>query len=80
MNFYDQLKPKYKKRLFEHSKNYTVIDDSLIPDLKKCYNYSDLSMRLLKDLLIWLDIESFKLSGWDLLYGEFLIKENNLKN
>lgn len=72
-SLYKQLKPEFKKRLNENVKRYQSVQIIKYTLMSKTM-WSQLTVENVKDLMLWADIDSRKMTIDSLVYGENIIK------
>ena len=69
---YQRLKPEIKAKLKQNSQKYEFGPREVIAELHRFTMYNDLTMRTIKDLLIWGDVNEFEWDRVDFKYGNKL--------
>jgi hypothetical protein len=77
---YQRLKPEIKARLKENSQKYEFGPREVIAELHRFTMYNDLTMRTIKDLLIWGDVNEFEWDRVDFKYGSKLFTDGKIDN
>ena len=72
-NLYQQLKPEFKKTLNENVKRYQSVQIIKYTLMSKTM-WSQLTIENVKDLMLWANIDSRKMTIDSLCYGENIIK------
>ena len=72
-SLYKQLKHEFKKRLNENVKRYQSVQIIKYTLMSKTM-WSQLTVENVKDLMLWADIDSRKMTIDSLVYGENIIK------
>lgn len=75
---YQRLKPEIKAKLKENSQKYEFGPREVIAELHRFTMYNDLTMRTVKDLLIWGDIDEFEWDRVDFKYGNKLFTDGKV--
>lgn len=75
---YQKLKPEIKVKLKENSKKYELGPREVIAELHRFTMYNDLTMRTIKDLLIWGDVNEFEWDRIDFKYGRKLFNDDRI--
>ena len=73
-NLYKQLKPKFRKALNENCKNYKSVN-RIKYNLMSKTQWQDLSITDVKDLVLWANLDTRKLTIDGMLYGDNIIKK-----
>lgn len=71
-NLYQQLKPEVKLELKKQLREYPESTRIIIAELHRFYNYSDLTIKTVKDICIYAGLNEHKWSAYDWKYGESL--------
>ena len=71
---YKQLKPKFRKALKENCKNYKSVNRIKYYLMSKT-QWQDLSITDVKDLVLWANLDTRKLTIDGMLYGDNIIKQ-----
>ena len=66
---YEMLKPEIKAKLKENAQKYEYGPREVIAELHRFTSYNDLTMRVIKDLIIWGDVHEYEWSRLDFKYG-----------
>lgn len=77
---YQMLKPEIKAKLKENLQKYEYGPREVIAELHRFTCYNDLTMRTIKDLIIWGDINEFKWDRIDLKYGTKLFTDGKTRD
>ena len=77
---YQRLKPEIKARLKENSQKYKLGPREVIAELHRFTMYNDLTMRTIKDLLIWGDVNEFEWDRIDFKYGTKLFTDEKTRD
>ena len=72
-NLYKQLKPKFRKALNENCKKYESVSRIKYVLMSKTL-WQELSIANIKDLVLWADLDTRKLTIDGMLYGDNIIK------
>jgi len=72
---YQRLKPEIKAKLKENSQKYEFGPREVIAELHRFTLYNDLTMRTIKDLLVWGDVDEFEWNRIDFKYGNKLFTD-----
>jgi len=75
---YQRLKPEIKAKLKENSQKYEYGPREVIAELHRFTLYNDLTMRTIKDLLIWGDVNEFEWDRVDFKYGNKLFTDGKV--
>jgi len=75
---YQRLKPEIKAKLKENSQKYEFGPREVIAELHRFTLYNDLTMRTIKDLLIWGDVNEFEWDRVDFKYGNKLFTDGKV--
>lgn len=73
-NLYKQLKPKFRKALNENCKKYESVSRIKYNLMSKTL-WQDLSITDVKDLVLWANLDTRKLTIDGMLYGDEIIKK-----
>ncbi len=73
-NLYKQLKPKFRKALNENCKKYESVSRIKYTLMSKTL-WQELSIADVKDLVLWADLDTRKLTIDGMLYGDEIIKK-----
>jgi len=73
-NLYKQLKPKFRKALNENCKKYESVSRIKYTLMSKTL-WQELSIANIKDLVLWADLDTRKLTIDGMLYGDEIIKK-----
>jgi hypothetical protein len=73
-NLYKQLKPKFRKALNENCKKYESVNRIKYTLMSKTL-WQELSIANIKDLVLWADLDTRKLTIDGMLYGDEIIKK-----
>ena len=73
-NLYKQLKPKFRKALNENCKKYESVSRIKYMLMSKTL-WQELSIANIKDLVLWADLDTRKLTIDGMLYGDEIIKK-----
>mgnify|MGYP003128133371 FL=1 len=71
-NLYEQLKPEVKLELKKQLRKYPTSTRVIIAELHRWTNYSDLTIRTIKDLCIYASLNEHSWDVYDWKYGEKL--------
>ena len=77
---YQRLKPEIKAKLKENAQKYEFGPREVIAELHRFTMYNDLTMRTIKDLLIWGDVNEFEWDRIDFKYGNELFIDGKIDN
>ena len=77
---YQRLKPEIKAKLKQNSQKYEFGPREVIAELHRFTMYNDLTMRTIKDLLIWGDVNEFEWDRVDFKYGNKLFADDKIDN
>tara|TARA_Y100000766_G_C18466530_1_gene393096 strand:- start:41 stop:295 length:255 start_codon:yes stop_codon:yes gene_type:complete len=77
---YQRLKPEIKAKLKENAQKYEYGPREVIAELHRFTLYNDLTMRTIKDLLIWGDVNEFEWDRIDFKYGNELFIDGKIDN
>lgn len=77
---YQRLKPEIKAKLKENSQKYEFGPREVIAELHRFTMYNDLTMRTIKDLLIWGDVNEYEWDRIDFKYGNELFIDGKIDN
>ncbi len=77
---YQRLKPEIKAKLKENAQKYEYGPREVIAELHRFTMYNDLTMRTIKDLLIWGDVNEFEWDRIDFKYGNELFIDGKIDN
>ena len=72
-NLYKQLKPEFRKQLNENCKQYESVNRIKYTLMSKTL-WQDLSVNDIKDLVLWANLDTRKLTIDGMLYGDNIIK------
>ena len=72
-NLYKQLKPEFRKQLNENCKQYKSVNRIKYTLMSKTL-WQDLSVSDIKDLVLWANLDTRKLTIDGMLYGDNIIK------
>ncbi len=75
---YQRLKPEIKAKLKQNLQKYEHGPREVIAELHRFTMYNDLTMRTIKDLLIWGDVDEFEWDRIDYKYGDKLFKDGKV--
>ena len=75
---YQRLKPEIKANLKQNLQKYEHGPREVIAELHRFTSYNDLTMRTIKDLLMWGDINEFKWDRIDFKYGDKLFTDGKV--
>ena len=73
-NLYKQLKPKFRKALNENCKKYESVSRIKYTLMSKTL-WQELSIANIKDLVLWANLDTRKLTIDGMLYGDEIIKK-----
>ena len=73
-NLYKQLKPKFRKALNENCKKYESVNRIKYMLMSKTL-WQELSIANIKDLVLWANLDTRKLTIDGMLYGDNIIKQ-----
>ena len=73
-NLYKQLKPKFRKALNENCKKYESVNRIKYTLMSKTL-WQELSIANIKDLVLWANLDTRKLTIDGMLYGDEIIKK-----
>tara|TARA_R100000329_G_scaffold47999_2_gene44545 strand:- start:355 stop:582 length:228 start_codon:yes stop_codon:yes gene_type:complete len=73
-NLYKQLKPKFRKALNENCKKYESVSRIKYMLMSKTL-WQELSIANIKDLVLWANLDTRKLTIDGMLYGDEIIKQ-----
>ena len=73
-NLYKQLKPKFRKALNENCKKYESVNRIKYTLMSKTL-WQELSIANIKDLVLWANLDTRKLTIDGMLYGDNIIKQ-----
>ena len=73
-NLYKQLKPKFRKALNENCKKYESVSRIKYMLMSKTL-WQELSIANIKDLVLWANLDTRKLTIDGMLYGDEIIKK-----
>ena len=73
-NLYKQLKPKFRKALNENCKKYESVSRIKYNLMSKTL-WQELSITDVKDLVLWANLDTRKLTVDGMLYGDEIIKK-----
>ena len=73
-NLYKQLKPKFRKALNENCKKYESVSRIKYMLMSKTL-WQELSIANIKDLVLWANLDTRKLTIDGMLYGDNIIKQ-----
>lgn len=74
------LKPEIKAKLKENAQKYEYGPREVIAELHRFTSYNDLTMRTIKDLMIWGDVNEYKWDRIDFKYGDKLFTDGKIDN
>ena len=74
------LKPEIKAKLKENAQKYEYGPREVIAELHRFTSYNDLTMRVIKDLIIWGDVNEYKWDRIDFKYGDKLFTNGKIDN
>ena len=74
------LKPEIKAKLKENAQKYEYGPREVIAELHRFTSYNDLTMRVIKDLIIWGDVNEYKWDRIDFKYGDKLFTDGKIDN
>jgi len=77
---YQRLKPEIKAKLKQNSQKYEFGPREVIAELHRFTMYNDLTMRTIKDLMIWGDINEYEWDRIDFKYGNKLFTDGKIDN
>ena len=77
---YQRLKPEIKAKLKQNLQKYELGPREVIAELHRFTMYNDLTMRTIKDLLIWGDVNEFEWDRVDFKYGSKLFNDEKIDN
>ena len=77
---YQRLKPEIKAKLKQNSQKYEFGPREVIAELHRFTMYNDLTMRTIKDLLIWGDVNEFEWDRIDFKYGTKLFTDEKTRD
>jgi hypothetical protein len=77
---YQRLKPEIKAKLKQNLQKYEHGPREVIAELHRFTMYNDLTMRTIKDLLIWGDVNEFEWDRIDFKYGNELFIDGKIDN
>tara|TARA_A100001391_G_scaffold77984_1_gene50351 strand:+ start:605 stop:865 length:261 start_codon:yes stop_codon:yes gene_type:complete len=77
---YQMLKPEIKAKLKENAQKYEYGPREVIAELHRFTSYNDLTMRTIKDLMIWGDVNEYKWDRIDFKYGDKLFTNGKIDN
>ena len=77
---YQRLKPEIKANLKQNLQKYEHGPREVIAELHRFTSYNDLTMRTIKDLLMWGDINEFKWDRIDFKYGDKLFTDGKTRD
>ena len=77
---YQRLKPEIKAKLKQNSQKYEFGPREVIAELHRFTMYNDLTMRTIKDLMIWGDINEYEWDRVDFKYGNKLFTDEKINN
>ena len=72
-NLYKQLNPEFRKQLNENCKQYESVNRIKYTLMSKTL-WQDLSVSDIKDLVLWANLDTRKLTIDGMLYGDNIIK------
>lgn len=73
LTIYERLKPEVKQALLKNQKQYETSVNNIINTLSSTTFYSDLKISDISSLYTFSDMELFKVSVWDLKYGDNIL-------
>lgn len=73
LTIYERLKPEIKQALLKNQKQYETSVNNIINTLSSTTFYSDLKISDISSLYTFSDMELFKVSVWDLKYGDNIL-------
>ena len=73
-NLYKQLKPQFRKKLNENCRKYESVNRIKYMLMSKTL-WQELSIANIKDLVLWADLDTRKLTIDGMLYGDNIIKQ-----
>ena len=73
-NLYKQLKPKFRKALNENCKKYESVSRIKYMLMSKTL-WQELSIANIKDLVLWANLDTRKITIDGMLYGDNIIKQ-----
>jgi hypothetical protein len=77
---YQRLKPEIKAKLKQNSQKYEFGPREVIAELHRFTMYNDLTMRTIKDLIVWGDINEYEWDRIDFKYGNKLFTDEKIDN
>ena len=77
---YQRLKPEIKAKLKQNSQKYGYGPREVIAELHRFTYYDDLTMRAIKDLMIWGDVNDFTWDRIDFKYGDKLFTDGKTRD
>ena len=69
---YQRLKPEIKANLKQNAQKYSHGPRQVIAELHRFTSYSDLTISIVRDLLMWGDVNEFDWDRVDFKYGDKL--------
>jgi len=75
---YQRLKPEIKANLKQNAQQYTYGPRQVIAELHRFTSYSDLTMGIVRDLLMWGDVNEFEWDRVDFKYGDKLFTDGKV--
>ena len=73
LTIYERLKPEIKQALLKNQEQYETSVNNIINTLSSTTFYSDLKISDISSLYTFSDMELFKVSVWDLKYGDNIL-------
>lgn len=73
LTIYERLKPEIKQALLKNQKQYETSVNNIINTLSSTTFYSDLKISDISSLYTFSDMELFKVSVWDIKYGDNIL-------
>lgn len=73
---YEKLYPKLKKNLKANAKEYSSVNEYIIPLLKSKNRYDELTMSEISSVITWTEPDVFRWSYYDLKYGDLLFRKD----
>ena len=77
---YQRLKPEIKAKLKQNLQKYNHGPREVIAELHRFTMYNDLTMRTIKDLMIWGDVNEFEWDRIDFKYGDKLFTDGETRD
>ena len=77
---YQRLKPEIKLKLKENMQKYEHGPREVIAELHRFTMYNDLTMRTIKDLMIWGDVNEYEWDRIDFKYGDKLFTDGEIRD